>query len=92
MPQPETTTSDEEPHKPSNWWASRARELHDRTNSMSATEAANFADRLMRRGTPLDAPSLAGQVSELEMRCYTAGLLIRAMLRQVHSSDVFRLD
>jgi hypothetical protein len=55
---------------------------------MSAKEAAELADSLSRyRGKH----SLATRLGTMEAKCQRASRLIRAMLRQVHSSDVFRL-
>jgi hypothetical protein len=56
---------------------------------MTTKEAAAFANRLARR--VVDSP-LSAQVSGLERDCVTASKLIRALLRQVHSSDVFTLQ
>jgi hypothetical protein len=55
---------------------------------MSTKEAAALADDLSRYG---GRHSLALRLDGMEVRCRKASRLIRAMLRQVHSSDVFRL-
>jgi hypothetical protein len=55
---------------------------------MSAKEAATLADDLSRYG---GKRSLATRLAAMEAQCRRASRLIRAMLRQVHSSDVFRL-
>jgi hypothetical protein len=55
--------------------------------TMSVRHASLLAERLASRGMP----TLAEQVALLEVECQLAARLIRAMLRQVHSSDVFRL-
>jgi hypothetical protein len=55
---------------------------------LTAGDAARLADRLCRRQS---SPTIAGQVAALEAECGVAGRLIRVMLRQVHSSDVFTL-
>jgi hypothetical protein len=55
---------------------------------MSAKEAEILADKLSQCG---GKQSMATRVEMMELRCRQAARLIRAMLRQVHSSDVFRL-
>jgi hypothetical protein len=55
---------------------------------MTTREANALADNLSRcRGKH----SVASRIATLETQCRQAARLIRAMLRQVHSSDVFRL-
>lgn len=56
--------------------------------TMTVPEARRLADRLGRRGT---GPTLAEQVAVLEIEARMASRLIRVMLRQVHSTDVFQL-
>jgi hypothetical protein len=58
------------------------------TEFMSAKEAEALADTLSRYG---GRHSLATRLDSMERKCRKASRLIRAMLRQVHSSDVFRL-
>jgi hypothetical protein len=55
---------------------------------MSAKEADLLADDLVRYG---GRHSIATRLEGMEGRCRKAGRLIKALLRQVHSSDVFRL-
>jgi hypothetical protein len=55
---------------------------------MTAREAAALAGMLARHG---GKQSLVVRVAQMEVQCRQASRLIRAMLRQVHSSDVFRL-
>lgn len=55
---------------------------------MSAKEAGALADSLSRFG---GEHSLATRLAAMEAQSRKASRLIRAMLRQVHSSDVFRL-
>ena len=57
------------------------------TEFMSAKEAAALADSLSRYGGKY---SLTTRLARMESQCRKASRLIRAMLRQVHSSDVFR--
>jgi hypothetical protein len=55
---------------------------------MTTREANALADNLSRcRGKH----SVAGRIATMEAQCRQAARLIRAMLRQVHSSDVFKL-
>jgi hypothetical protein len=56
--------------------------------TMTVSDVHTLADRLARRGTEA---TLAEQIAVLETECRMASRLIRAMLRQVHSSDVFQL-
>jgi hypothetical protein len=56
--------------------------------TMTATDAAQLAGKLVAME---DSKTYAGCVSGLQLECVTAGRLIRAMLRQVHSSEVFML-
>ena len=61
---------------------------------MSTKEAAALADRLAAHGRSATAQQLtliAEQMAALEIECRKASRLIRAMMRQVHSSDVFHL-
>jgi hypothetical protein len=58
------------------------------TEFMSAKEAATLADNLAHYG---GKHSLATRLATVEAQCRKASRLIRAMLRQVHSSDVFQL-
>jgi hypothetical protein len=60
----------------------------DPTEFMPAKEAAALADSLSRCG---GRHSLAARLAAQEAQSRKASRLIRAMLRQVHSSDVFRL-
>jgi hypothetical protein len=58
------------------------------TEFMTTREATTLADNLASyRGKH----SVASRVESLERQGRKASRLIRAMLRQVHSSDVFRL-
>jgi hypothetical protein len=55
---------------------------------MTTREANALADNLSRcRGKH----AVAGRIAAMEAQCRQAARLIRAMLRQVHSSDVFKL-
>jgi hypothetical protein len=58
------------------------------TEFMSAKEAAALADSLATYG---GKHSMAARLLTMEMQCRKASRLIRAMLRQVHSSEMFRL-
>lgn len=58
------------------------------TEFMSAKEAVALADDLSLYG---GKHSLATRMERMEAKCRRASRLIRAMLRQVHSSDVFQL-
>jgi hypothetical protein len=55
---------------------------------MTTREANALADSLARYGGRL---SPAARVAAMERDCGKAARLIRAMLRQVHDSDVFTL-
>jgi hypothetical protein len=55
---------------------------------MTAREAAILADKLCQCG---GKHSVATRIATMEMQCRQAARLIRAMLRQVHSSDVWKL-
>jgi hypothetical protein len=55
---------------------------------MSAKEASTLADNLLLFG---GERSQATRIARMEAQCRQAGLLIRAMLRQVHSSDMWQL-
>jgi hypothetical protein len=58
------------------------------TDFMTTREAATLADNLASyRGKH----AVATRVASMESQALKASRLIRAMLRQVHSSDVFRL-
>jgi hypothetical protein len=56
---------------------------------MTTREASILAENLARHGAT--NRSLATRVASLERDCRTAARLILAMLRQVHSSDIFQL-
>ncbi len=58
------------------------------TTYMTAKEAAILADKLFQCGGKL---SVAMRVATMERQCRQAGWLIQAMLRQVHSSDMWQL-
>ena len=58
------------------------------TTYMTTKEAETLADSLAGYGGKL---SPAARVASMERDCAKASRLIRAMLRQVHSSDVFAL-
>ena len=58
------------------------------TDFMSAKEAAALADSLSRCG---GKHSMTTRLAAMEAQSRKASRLIRAMLRQVHSSDVFQL-
>jgi hypothetical protein len=55
---------------------------------MRYADASLLADRLLSRGV---SPSVADQIALMQAESQLAGRLIKAMLRQVHSSDVFQL-
>ena len=55
---------------------------------MTTREASQLADKLASFG---GKHALATRLAAMEMQCRLASRLIRAMLRQAHSSDVFRL-
>jgi hypothetical protein len=55
---------------------------------MTTREASALADHLSRCG---GRHSVAARIATMETQCRQAARLIRAMLRQVHSSDVFKL-
>jgi hypothetical protein len=55
---------------------------------MTTREATKLADELSRYG---GQHSMATRLATMESHCRKASRLIRAMLRQVHSSDVFQL-
>jgi hypothetical protein len=55
---------------------------------MTTREATQLADKLAQYG---GAHSVATRLATMETQCRLAARLIRAMLRQVHSSDVFLL-
>jgi hypothetical protein len=58
------------------------------TDFMTTREATALADNLSQYG---GKHSMATRLATMETQCRKASRLIRAMLRQVHSSDVFRL-
>jgi hypothetical protein len=58
------------------------------TTYMTAKEAALLADELSQYGGKHAA---AARVAMMERQCRRASRLIRAMLRQAHSSDVWQL-
>jgi hypothetical protein len=58
------------------------------TDFMTTREAATLADNLASYS---GKHSVALRVASMETQARQASRLIRAMLRQVHSSDVFRL-
>jgi hypothetical protein len=63
--------------------------MADSTNTtFTYSDAVALAERLTRRN---GGHSLTGAVAVLETDAATAARLIRAMLRQVHSSDIFQL-
>jgi hypothetical protein len=55
---------------------------------MTAREAVTLADSLSQYGGKL---SVAARLATMERHCRQASRLIRAMLRQVHHSDVWLL-
>jgi hypothetical protein len=55
---------------------------------MTTREATLLADKLSGYG---GKHSVATRIAIMEVQCRQASRLIRAMLRQVHASDVFRL-
>jgi hypothetical protein len=55
---------------------------------MTTREASALADNLPRCS---GKHAVAGRIATMEAQCRQAARLIRAMLRQVHSSDVFPL-
>jgi hypothetical protein len=59
------------------------------TTYMTTREASILAENLMRHGA--GDRSLVTRIAMLERDCRIAARLILAMLRQVHSSDVFQL-
>ncbi len=56
--------------------------------TMTVPAAQELANRLSKHGTE---KTLAQEIAIMETECRQAARLIRAMLRQVHSSDVFQL-
>jgi hypothetical protein len=66
-----------------------ADEHNDTTVKMGTGEALQLASRLLQRAK---GTTLSEQVGKLESDGLLASRLIHAMLRQVHSSDVFTLD
>jgi hypothetical protein len=58
------------------------------TTHMTAREAAILADKLSQCG---GKHAVATRIATMEMQCRQAARLIRAMLRQAHSSDVWKL-
>jgi hypothetical protein len=55
---------------------------------ITTREARILADKLAQHS---DKHSIVVHVAQMEVQCRQASRLIRAMLRQVHSSDVFLL-
>jgi hypothetical protein len=55
---------------------------------MTTREAIQLADNLSQYG---GKQSVAQRIATMERQCKQAARLIKAMLRQVHSSDVFQL-
>ncbi len=55
---------------------------------MTTREAIQLANSLSQYG---GRQSVATRLTTMETQCRLAARLIRAMLRQVHSSDVFQL-
>jgi hypothetical protein len=55
---------------------------------MTAKEAAVLADELSKCG---GKHAVAARVAAMERQCRRAARLIQAMLRQMHSSDVWQL-
>jgi hypothetical protein len=55
---------------------------------MTTREARALADSLSQYG---GRQSIAARLTTMETQCRLAARLIRVMLQQVHSSDVFRL-
>jgi hypothetical protein len=55
---------------------------------MTTREAITLADNLSQYG---GKQSVATRLATMELQCRLAARLIRAILRQVHSSDVFLL-
>jgi hypothetical protein len=58
------------------------------TEFMTAKEAATLAENL---ASYAGKHSVATRLATMEMQCRKASRLIRAMLRQAHSSEVWRL-
>jgi hypothetical protein len=58
------------------------------TTYMTTREANTLAENLSQYG---GKQSVATRLATMETQCRLASRLIRAMLRQVHSSDVFAL-
>jgi hypothetical protein len=58
------------------------------TDFMTAREAATLAENLASYG---GRHALATRLATMELHCRKASRLIRAMLRQAHSSEVWRL-
>jgi hypothetical protein len=56
--------------------------------TVTYSEAAELAEALSRPGP---AQSVFGTLAQMEFRSRLAGRLITAMLRQAHSSDLWRL-
>jgi hypothetical protein len=59
------------------------------TDFMTTREAEKLAENLASYGD--NGRSVATRVASMERHCKQASRLIRAMMRQVHSSDVFKL-
>jgi hypothetical protein len=58
------------------------------TTTMTYSDAERLAERLARQGA---SHTVAEHVAAMQAEAAAASRLIRAMLRQVHSSDVFAL-
>jgi hypothetical protein len=58
------------------------------TTYLTTREAEKLANDLSQHG---GKHSLATRLATMELQCRLAARLIKAMLRQVHSSDVFAL-
>lgn len=60
---------------------------------MTYREAEELAEKLEARNGSVGQwlGNAATEVATMELECRTAARLIRALLRQVHASDVFRL-
>jgi hypothetical protein len=63
--------------------------MPEQTTIMTTREASILAHNLVRQTA--GNRSLAVRIASLERDCRIAGRLILAMLRQVHSSDIFQL-
>jgi hypothetical protein len=61
----------------------------DQPTYVTTREATQLADKLASFS---GKHAIATRVAMMESQCRLVSRLIRAMLRQVHSSDVFRLE